>query len=605
MPFAQSGLCAALGCTVALPATFIMIPVVRHRNGIRSRLGAQKPGGPVLHSIGRLYKKSKLTPAEVAKLSAASAEETPGVDPTVRRMAKSYPNKRMRRGKLVDDTRNTSRNIARAFRKSCGGGLPDVYDAPIIMWDRKSNSQCTVDVSFLLIHEVLDKTVKNGEESEWSSFDASQAKYNDDLNVWAASVGVDLAAAEHWISIAIWGDSAPYTHKDSVFLILWRALSGSVATRFWFCAFPKRDICRCGCMGRCTFNGVFLVLKWCFDILLVGLHPWFDHKGDAFKHGSMRWRQRGKPLRFRGCCLRKYGDWQWYKQVLSLQGWRGEGPLREICWMCRGALSGPCHCYDFGPGALWRSSRRDMTSFWAAVIFAGGHVSALYSVPGFVTAWIKVDWMHCSCLGILQYAQGHALAELYFALGGVVSNRLKSQQALSCIYNMMSTVAKAMNKEMPFNDLTLGMVIQEGKKIKLKAAEGRYTLPILCETMARCFETGSNHARLRLQCLEALRDAYQEMEQWVDGGVSARNLRNHGVRHLLLYGELVKDAGWLFYPKHHLFAHLCEETETNPRMEWNYSDESEIGSCATMAASANPLFLRRSLIRRYAATFDL
>ena len=53
------------------------------------------------------------------------------------------------------------------------------------------------------------------------------------------------------------------------------------------------------------------------------------------------------------------------------------------------------------------------------------------------------------------------------------------------------------------------------------------------------------------------------------------------------------------YPKFHLLGHVFEESPDNPRDEWCYLDENEIGDCANCAESLNAHNLQRSLIDRY------
>jgi hypothetical protein len=214
--------------------------------------------------------------------------------------------------------------------------------------------------------------------------------------------------------------------------------------------------------------------------------------------------------------------------------------------------------------------------------------------PRFAVDMVRPDWMHACCLGILQYLQGKGFYELFLELGGVPSNKMKAQAACARIMGVLRTMAKKLNTEVPFNNLVVTMFKPEQKapKLKLKAAEGRYTLPILCEALRICFETVSSHAKLRLACVQALLGAYSEMDNWVDGGHSSCKLAEYGRKHLILYGELVNSSlsvEWLYYPKHHVFIHVCEGALDNPKKEWNYADESAIGDCARMAGHCHPL----------------
>ena len=55
----------------------------------------------------------------------------------------------------------------------------------------------------------------------------------------------------------------------------------------------------------------------------------------------------------------------------------------------------------------------------------------------------------------------------------------------------------------------------------------------------------------------------------------------------MVYGELVRDAGWAWYPKFHIMAHAGEDAQESPAVGWNYLDESEIGIAVLRAKGRN------------------
>ena len=123
-----------------------------------------------------------------------------------------------------------------------------------------------------------------------------------------------------------------------------------------------------------------------------------------------------------------------------------------------------------------------------------------------------------------------------------------------------------------------------------------------------CFSKASSHEAFRFQCVDALWRCYTEMEQW-DPDYSPSRLSQAARQHLLLYCELNKETGdqnlWRLYPKHHLFVDLAEESTCNPRMEWNYSDESAIGLAVKQAASCNANYICTHLMQRYQCSFQV
>ena len=108
--------------------------------------------------------------------------------------------------------------------------------------------------------------------------------------------------------------------------------------------------------------------------------------------------------------------------------------------------------------------------------------------------------------------------------------------------------------------------------------------------------------------MKTLQDCYHELNNWVTLE-SPHRLGVHARRHLLLYRALRDSASnvllWCLCPKHHLFAHVAEAAYTNPRLEWNYSDEAEIGLAVKQAQKLSIKHLAVQLMQKYRATFEV
>ena len=158
------------------------------------------------------------------------------------------------------------------------------------------------------------------------------------------------------------------------------------------------------------------------------------------------------------------------------------------------------------------------------------------------------------------------------------------------------------------------MIRSAGKspKLKIKAAESRYMLPVIRFILENYFPVNTDYLRLRLQCVVAVDEMYKLMrvpDAEFDGLLVAKFARQH----LILYGELGKIAletcqhqqsGWIlwrWYPKHHLFSHF--ETQVaqsgSPSESWCYRDESAIGDCVHVAESCHPNTLHRLVIDKH------
>ena len=61
---------------------------------------------------------------------------------------------------------------------------------------------------------------------------------------------------------------------------------------------------------------------------------------------------------------------------------------------------------------------------------------------------------------------------------------------------------------------------------------------------------------------------------------------------------------WAFLPKHHFWLHLCEQCSCNPKLEWNYGDEGEIGQAAAFARGSTATCFETTFIERGRICFE-
>ena len=210
------------------------------------------------------------------------------------------------------------------------------------LWDDEKDCQVEELVAFNAPHEVLNALIPEGREDEYCSLGENQQSYRQSAAEWGQRCGVDTALVQHLVCLALWGDNAPFGTNNNLFLLVLTFLSGIHRTRIWICAFTKRQLCRCGCLGRCTYDTVFDVLAWSFTALMLQRWPFVDHLSIPFPADSHRGKlaRLGNPLRAMGCLLGNMGDWSWFKSTFGLRGWRGEGPLKQICWLCTASVAG-------------------------------------------------------------------------------------------------------------------------------------------------------------------------------------------------------------------------------------------------------------------------
>ena len=592
------------------------MPVIK--GGVKQRLGLGKPkakvplrNDPLAAGLLDMYSAGDLAAGQVGALAAAASSSSSAPlqrlskskgKPKAKATAKDKGSADTRVGSSKHQCRNSSRALLRAMARE--STLPLPYTAEVKVWDNLQEKQVTKPMAFMPIHDTLEAVVEHGGLEQWGSYDEQQRGFEERLKQWGQRVGVPQDDLSSFLPISLWGDSAEYNNNDSLYMIFFTVLSGLFRRRFWVCGFNKRMLCKCGCYGRHTYDDIWAVIAWMFRALLLQRHPSRDHTGKRFPKGSHRAAKCGTRLNFGGACIAKCGDWAWFKAVLGLRGWRGEGSQKQACWLCGAGFNDEHNCFDFTKGAAWRRTMTTMEEFWSRG--QAQYISGIWAIPGFHLGSVRPDWMHMCCLGVLQYLIANCLWECFIDLGGVFS---RPKLACAQIEYMIETIATHLGLEKPLHSLTITMIrpsASDKPKFKGKAAVNRHFLPILLEILHKCFPLESEHQQTRFHCVSAIHEAYREMEQW-DPRTSPSRLGDCARRHLILWAALKEGCDdplrWCLYPKHHMWLHCAEQCATNPRLEWNYSDESEIGHATRVAAGCNVLKLAVSVMEHYRAGF--
>ena len=118
------------------------------------------------------------------------------------------------------------------------------------------------------------------------------------------------------------------------------------------------------------------------------------------------------------------------------------------------------------------SARRPL--FVAESMAANHFTSAIFSIPGFVLAYIIPDFMHTCCRGIAGYRSGNIMWELFKALGRSFK---RWKGACAQLINMMVVMSRELGLDPPFADLTVYMIRPSASKkprMTLKVAECRF-----------------------------------------------------------------------------------------------------------------------------------
>ena len=127
------------------------------------------------------------------------------------------------------------------------------------------------------------------------------------------------------------------------------------------------------------------------------------------------------------------------------------------------------------------------------------------------------------------------LGAVCFYGGGMTTG----QHAATTLFNMFNIMATHLKVGLPFRELNVRLFrtgLKQAPKLKLKAAAGRYFLPVLVATMEHMVDCTSEHAMMRLSCMTALEQCYNEFKNW--GPASPAQLATHCRQFLQLYSAL-------------------------------------------------------------------
>ena len=373
------------------------MPGIRQRLGLDSR-EAEAPKEICKFLTGQ-FASGRMPASDVTMGARAAAVDlgqssSSSSSSTLQRMATAAPaGERKRKGVTELDTRHCSRGLRRALGASRRSTLPPVVRIPCPLWN-KSLNRCELEpVAFLLPHLILS-SIPAGKEAEFCEVPGDRQDLAQELREWGARTNVDVES----VSVAacgLWGDGAPYDRNDSLQLLIMSIFTGTEGEQmYWLCGIGKNRLCRCGCSGRHTLEPIFRILVWSFSAAAAGVHPRYDHSGNLLAAGTTLGDLASQEFAVRGAMISKRGDWAWHKAVLGMYGWKGEGPSKRICWLCRAGMDPSCTAFDFPRRPLGEGLESPNRNSWRTQQDEA-LLSAAYGVC-LASCWDISRWIGCT-----------------------------------------------------------------------------------------------------------------------------------------------------------------------------------------------------------------
>ena len=160
------------------------------------------------------------------------------------------------------------------------------------MWDPIQQKQEIVKMPFNLPHTVLS-TMGSALDGKLIQ-EGMSPQYRQVFQAACTKLGLD---ASKTVSLGLHGDGVPFSKKDSIELLSFNFLGEPMGDRVPFAGISKMYACKCGCLGRDTFDDMLEVFVWSLRSLLVGVHPSVDPAGQPLSDPRVV-KLAGQPL---GC----------------------------------------------------------------------------------------------------------------------------------------------------------------------------------------------------------------------------------------------------------------------------------------------------------------
>ena len=156
---------------------------------------------PATSAMGGLLKGQYLPGRANAQELVDAARASGTAIPELHRLSTGKLKHRVRRGKRVVDSRGAAQRVRRLLEHDTNMHKP--LRIPVPVWDDDNGCQVERPLDILPPHETLDSAIQPGREDEWTSFDAHQAGFKDELGRWATRLHTPLEGS--WACLSLWG----------------------------------------------------------------------------------------------------------------------------------------------------------------------------------------------------------------------------------------------------------------------------------------------------------------------------------------------------------------------------------------------------------------
>ena len=489
----------------------------------------------------------------------------------------------------VHATRDLRRKLAKRSQ------WPQLYYAPVRVYDKTLDAQVTVQLPMLLPHELIGRLADVGSREALLSREGLSLETLQHVRTAALELGLD---EKEVLPVGLWGDGVPFNwdRSESLEIISINLPGAGGQLRLPITAIPKKYIIK-----ETTWDDVFKVVSWSFRCLLSGEYPSTRHDNKPFGAGEKKRNQlKGTPIGVIGLLAEVRGDWAFFKEAFRFPGWaENEG----CCYRCR-ATKG--NIRSVGVDAIWRNTVLSSHEFMIRLLQLGRTISTLFGSPCLKSTAFLIDWLHAVDLGVSQICLGSLLWLVMSKMAGTTV-----KEKCHALFLLMKGFYSRTSPESRLDNLTVTMIKCPGKgpKLRGRAGEVRGLVAWGKELADQYLDAADPLEGAVIEAADHLSKCYQCLAADV---FSSALMQHHCRKFLLLYAAIEsRTAGpklWRFKPKFHLFQHLCE-SGSRPSTVWAYRDEDFGGGIAKMGhrrgGRATPTAVAERVLTSFTSRFTL
>ena len=474
---------------------------------------------------------------------------------------------------------------------------PKPYFVSVEVWDPKKKAAVHKLLPMWLPHELVGYIAKR------SSLEIFLDKGRMSVDTAAHVTKVEAQAGATLLGCGLWCDGVPYNWDKSSSLEV-VALNFPGVPEWKNMRLPITVIDKSFVIKHATFDCIFNILKWSFEILFSGVYPSRRHDGSPFTvKDAVRKKLAGQTLYVRAILAEVRGDWACYKELFRLPGWK---ELSGCCWRCTMTPDRIHLCDD---QAFWRMPQHRLShwQFMTRQAELERSTSPIMGCPFVDISIFQIDWLHAVDKGVAADFCGSVLSSLLPKMRGTN----KDEQCRDLFLKLQTWYKDNGTKDRLAN-LTATMLQKKASnppKLRGGAAQVRATVPFVNFLAQECcrddnvwessLKAAAGHLSRCYECLD-----HQNF--------SIAVLKEHCRKFCTLYAALVHDsdhAQWRLKPKLHLFQEMCEMAASNPSLTWTYRDEDFGGALALMGrrrgGPKSVTSTAENVLRRFAGRHDV